>query len=162
MCNIQAFKFKLLLWESQLDLQNLVHFPHLKSHDTLCPRRIQQYSLSILLLREDLTTDTRTSKTCNQNFCSNYLQRQVLQRPRKPPKMEIVNFHCDTDLNCKFSATRLQDFYSYSPKDYFPALRSFAFRSVAKFVNTHGCEKFLSLMENNKTKRRSHMAGGHL
>jgi len=126
MCKIEAFKFKLRLWESKLDLQNLVHFPHLKSHDTLYPRRIQQYSLSILLLREDMTTDARTSKTCDQNLCcSNYLQRQVLRRPRKPPKMELVNFHCDTDLNCKFSETRLQDFYSYLPTDYFPVLRSF-------------------------------------
>ena len=54
MCdNIEAFNFKLQLWESQLDLQNLVHFPRLKSHDTIYPQRIQQYSQSILLLRDD-------------------------------------------------------------------------------------------------------------
>jgi hypothetical protein len=42
------------LWENQLKVQNLVHFPHLKSLETIFPERIEEYSRSIFLLREEL------------------------------------------------------------------------------------------------------------
>jgi hypothetical protein len=41
--NIKAFRFKLRLWENQLKLHSIVHFPHLKSLDTNFPERIQEY-----------------------------------------------------------------------------------------------------------------------
>jgi hypothetical protein len=40
-------------------------------------------------------------------------------------QMELINLQCDTSLNLKFSETKLQDFYSYLPKEIFPLLRSF-------------------------------------
>jgi hypothetical protein len=51
--NIKAFRVKLRLWEKQLKLHNLAHFPHLKSLDTIFTKRIQEYSQSISLLREE-------------------------------------------------------------------------------------------------------------
>jgi hypothetical protein len=33
--DIKAFRIKLRLWEKQLKLHNLVHYPHLKSLDTI-------------------------------------------------------------------------------------------------------------------------------
>jgi hypothetical protein len=44
--NIKAFRVKLRLWENQLKLHNLFHFPHLKSLDTVFPEHIQEYSQS--------------------------------------------------------------------------------------------------------------------
>jgi hypothetical protein len=52
--SIKAFKDTLRLWENQLKVHNLVHFPHLKSLETIFPTRIQEYSRSIFLLREEL------------------------------------------------------------------------------------------------------------
>jgi hypothetical protein len=49
--NIKAFRLKLRLWEYQLKLNNLVHFPHLKSLDTIFTECIQEYSQSNFLLR---------------------------------------------------------------------------------------------------------------
>jgi hypothetical protein len=40
-------------------------------------------------------------------------------------QIELINLQCDTNLNLKFSETKLQDFYSYLPKEIFPLLRSF-------------------------------------
>jgi hypothetical protein len=51
--NIKALKDKLPLWGNERKLHNLVHFPHLKPFDAIYPQRIQQYSQSILLLREE-------------------------------------------------------------------------------------------------------------
>jgi len=49
--NDKTFKIKLLLWESQLKLHNLVHSSRLKSLDTICPERIQEFSQSIFAPR---------------------------------------------------------------------------------------------------------------
>jgi 17beta-estradiol 17-dehydrogenase/3beta-hydroxysteroid 3-dehydrogenase/mitotic-spindle organizing protein 1 len=77
-------------------------------------------------------------------------------------KMELINLQCDTDLNQKFSETKLQDFYSYLPKEKFPPLRSFGLRMIAMFGSTYVCEQFFSLVNNNKTKSRSRLTDGHM
>jgi hypothetical protein len=42
------------LWEDQLRLHNLVHFPQLKSTGTTFPERVQEYSWIFFQLREEL------------------------------------------------------------------------------------------------------------
>jgi hypothetical protein len=48
--SIKAFNVKLRLWENQLKVHNLVHFPHFKSLATIFPECIKEYSRSIFLL----------------------------------------------------------------------------------------------------------------
>jgi hypothetical protein len=87
MCyNIEAFKFKLRMWISQLDLQNLVHFPHLKSHDTFYPQPIQQYSQSILFLREDFKDRCQNFKNMQPKFVLFELPSQagIAKAPENP------------------------------------------------------------------------------
>jgi 17beta-estradiol 17-dehydrogenase/3beta-hydroxysteroid 3-dehydrogenase/mitotic-spindle organizing protein 1 len=85
-----------------------------------------------------------------------------IEKASKNLKMELINFQCDTNLNQKFSETKLQDFYSYLPKENFPLLRSFGLRMTAMFGSTYVCEQFFSLVNNNKTKSRSRMTDGHM
>jgi hypothetical protein len=40
-------------------------------------------------------------------------------------QMELINLQCNTNLNQKFSETKLRYFYSYLPKEKFPLLGSF-------------------------------------
>jgi hypothetical protein len=40
-------------------------------------------------------------------------------------QMELTNLQCNTNLDKKFSETKLQDFYSYLRKEIFPLLTSF-------------------------------------
>jgi hypothetical protein len=72
--NTKAFRVKLRLWENQLKVPNLVHFPQLKSLDTIFPKRIQKYSLSIFFFcfEKSSTSDSRTSELWNQNLCLSY------------------------------------------------------------------------------------------
>jgi 17beta-estradiol 17-dehydrogenase/3beta-hydroxysteroid 3-dehydrogenase/mitotic-spindle organizing protein 1 len=77
-------------------------------------------------------------------------------------QMELTNLHCNTNLNQKFPGTKLQDFYSYLPKEQFPLLRSFGLRMIAMFGNTYVCEQCFSLVNNNKTKSRSRLTDGHM
>jgi 17beta-estradiol 17-dehydrogenase/3beta-hydroxysteroid 3-dehydrogenase/mitotic-spindle organizing protein 1 len=71
-------------------------------------------------------------------------------------QMELINLECDTNLNQKFSKTKLQDF-SYLPKEKFPLLRSFGLRMIAMFGSTYVCEQSVSLVNNNKTKSQSRL-----
>jgi 17beta-estradiol 17-dehydrogenase/3beta-hydroxysteroid 3-dehydrogenase/mitotic-spindle organizing protein 1 len=57
-------------------------------------------------------------------------------------QMELINLQCDTNLNQKFSETKLQYFYSYLPKEKIPILRSFGLRMTAMFGSTYVCEQF--------------------
>jgi hypothetical protein len=67
---IKAFRVKLRLWENQLKLHNLVHFPHLKSLDIIFPERIQEYSQSVFfLLWEEFDERSQDFKLWNQIFC---------------------------------------------------------------------------------------------
>jgi 17beta-estradiol 17-dehydrogenase/3beta-hydroxysteroid 3-dehydrogenase/mitotic-spindle organizing protein 1 len=59
-------------------------------------------------------------------------------------QMELTNLQCDTNLNQKFSETKLQDFYSYLPKEKFPLLRYFRLRMIAMFGIRYVCEQFFS------------------
>jgi 17beta-estradiol 17-dehydrogenase/3beta-hydroxysteroid 3-dehydrogenase/mitotic-spindle organizing protein 1 len=77
-------------------------------------------------------------------------------------QMELINLQCDTNLNQKFSETKLQDFYSYLPKEVFPLLRSFGLRMIAMFGSMYVCEQFFSLVNNIKTKSRSGLTDGHM
>jgi hypothetical protein len=54
-------------------------------------------------------------------------------------QMELINLQCDTNLNQKFSEAKLQDFYSYLPKEKFPLLRSFWVKNDCN-VRQHVCE----------------------
>jgi 17beta-estradiol 17-dehydrogenase/3beta-hydroxysteroid 3-dehydrogenase/mitotic-spindle organizing protein 1 len=60
-------------------------------------------------------------------------------------QMELINLQCDTNLNQKLSETKLQDFYSYLPKEIFPLLRSFGLRMIAMLGSTYVCEQFFPL-----------------
>jgi hypothetical protein len=48
-----------------------------------------------------------------------------IEKPPENLQMELINLNCDTNLNQKFSETKLQDFYPYLSKEIFSLLGSF-------------------------------------
>jgi hypothetical protein len=103
--NIKAFRVKLRLWETQLKLHNLVHFPHLKSLDTIFPERTEEYSQSFSpLLREEFDEPFHDFKVMEQEFLLFVLLLKAdVQNDPENLQMELINLQCDTNLNQKFS-----------------------------------------------------------
>jgi hypothetical protein len=67
-----------------------------------------------------------------------------IEKASEKCQMELINLQCDTNINEKFSETKLQVFYFYLLKDKFPQLRSFL-RMIAVFASTKVCEQFFVL-----------------
>jgi hypothetical protein len=147
--NIKAFRVKLRLWENKLKLHNLVHFPHLKSLDTVFPERIQEYSQSFFfLLREEFGERFQDFKIIETEFLLFVLPLKAnIENAPENLQMELINLQCDINLTHKFSETYLQNIYSYLPKEKFPVLRSFGLRMIAMFGSTYACEQFFSPYE---------------
>jgi hypothetical protein len=92
------------LWENQLQVHNLVHFPHLKSLETIFPERIQEYSRSTFLLREELDERFQDFKIMEQEFMLFAFPLKVdIEKAPENFQMELINLKCDTNLkqNCK-------------------------------------------------------------
>jgi hypothetical protein len=108
---IKAFKVKLRLWENQLKVHNLVHFPHLKSLETILPERIQEYSRGIFLLREELDERFEDFKIMEPEFMLfAFPLKAGIEKAPENSQMELINLQCDTNMNQKFSETKLEIF----------------------------------------------------
>jgi hypothetical protein len=107
--SIKAFKVKLRLRENQLRVHNLVHFPHLRSQETIFAECIQEYYRSIFLLRDELDERFQEFKIMEPVFVlfAFPLKANIEKDPEKS-QMELINLQCDTNLNHKFSETKLQ------------------------------------------------------
>jgi hypothetical protein len=107
---------------------------------TIFPERIQEYSRSIFLLREELDERFQDFKIMEPEFTLfAFPLKADIEKAPENLQMELINLQCDTNLNQKFSETKLQDFYSYLPKEIFPLLRSFGLRMTAMFGSTYVC-----------------------
>jgi hypothetical protein len=97
-----------------------------KLQQTIFPEHLQEYSRSIFLLREELDERFQDLKIMEPKFMLfAFPMKADNEKAPENLQMELINFRCDTNLNLKFSETKLQDFYSYLPKEIFPLLRSF-------------------------------------
>jgi hypothetical protein len=67
--SIKAFKVKLRLWENQLKVHNLVHFPHLKSLEILFLGVIKNIPGEFFCYERGSTNNSRTSELWNRNLC---------------------------------------------------------------------------------------------
>jgi 17beta-estradiol 17-dehydrogenase/3beta-hydroxysteroid 3-dehydrogenase/mitotic-spindle organizing protein 1 len=134
-----------------------------KLQQTIFPERIQEYSRSIFLLREELDERFQDFKIMESEFMLlAFPFKADIEKAPENLQMELINLQCDTNLNQKFSETKLQDFYFYLPKYIFPLLRYFGLRMIAIFGSTYVCEQFFPLVNNNKTKSRSRLTNGHM
>jgi hypothetical protein len=90
--SIKAFKDRLRLWENQLKVHNLVHFPHLKSLETIFPERIQEYSRSVFLLREELDERFQDFKIMEPEFMLfAFPLKADIEKASESLQMELIN-----------------------------------------------------------------------
>jgi hypothetical protein len=88
-----------------------------KLQQTVFPERIQEYSRSIFLLREELDERFHDFKVMQPEFMLfAFPLKTDIEKAPENLQMELINLQCDTNLNQKSSETKLQDFYFYLPK----------------------------------------------
>jgi hypothetical protein len=88
-----------------------------KLQQTIFPERVQECSRSIFLLREELDERFQDFKIMEPEFMLfAFPFKADIKKGPENLQMELINLQCDTNLNQKFSETKLQDFYSYLPK----------------------------------------------
>jgi hypothetical protein len=134
--SFKTFTFKLRLSGSQLQIPNLVHFMQQKPPKKNCfffwayLRTIKERTSAV---RRTATNSSGTSELWNWNLICLLL----LWRLRNVHKWTYKSQVSGTNINKKFSETRLQDCYCQA-KLY--SLRSFGLRRVATFGTMYLCE----------------------
>ena len=162
--NIKAFKYKLLLWEKQLQEENLSHFDCCKSLLQKLPDlNFSEYSHQINSLRIEFERRFLDFSTCENQF-------QIFTSPfsvdvetvDKNLQLELIEMQCDSVLKQKFTEVGVPKFYNYLSINQFPNILLLAKRVLAMFGSTYLCEQLFSILKNNKTPERSRLTDQHV
>jgi hypothetical protein len=88
-----------------------------KLQQTIFLERIQEYSRKVFLLREEVDERFQDFKIMEPEFMLlAFPLKADIEKAPENLQMELINLQCDTNLNLKFSETKLKDFYPYLPK----------------------------------------------
>eukprot|EP00079_Xenopus_tropicalis_P019879 XP_012810096.1 PREDICTED: general transcription factor II-I repeat domain-containing protein 2-like [Xenopus tropicalis] len=162
---ITAFQRKLQLWKSQLEQDNLAHFPVCLSISTTisgtfpCSRLATKVS-RLLSEFERRFSDFRTQHSGFDIF-ANPFTVDVNNVPHHL-QMEIIELQSDSGLKSRFQDVEIEDFYPLLPPDSMPELRLHAARILSMFGSTYLCEQMFSIMNLNKNKHRSRITDDNL
>jgi hypothetical protein len=77
-----------------------------KLQQIISPERIQEYSRSIFLLREELDERFQDFKIMEPEFMFAFPLKADIEKAPENLQMELINLQCDTNLNLKFSETK--------------------------------------------------------
>lgn len=143
---VKAFKCKLLLWEKQLEVNNLSHFPtcNVKSLQSEFERRFQDFRL----------------QDANFSLFTGLFSIDIEKVPAHL-QMDVIEIQCQTHLKQQFNDVGSSEFYKYLPVQY-EELRNFACKVISMFGSTYKCEQLFSLMKGNKSPTRSRLTDAHL
>lgn len=162
--NIKAFKCKLLLWEKQLQQENLSHFECCQSLLQKIPNsKFSEYANQIRLLKVEFEKRFLDFNKCKNQFqiFTSPLSIEVETVDEKL-QLELIEIQCDSVLKEKFTEVGVTKFYNYLSIDQFPNILLLAKRVLAMFGSTYLCEQLFSTLKNTKTPERSTITDQHL
>jgi hypothetical protein len=82
---------------------HLVHFPHLKSSDTIFPEHIKELSRRTFLLQEELDEQLQDFNVMEPELAPFAFPLKVdIQKAPENLQIELINMQCDTILNQHF------------------------------------------------------------
>ncbi|KAM3872079.1 general transcription factor II-I repeat domain-containing protein 2-like [Diretmus argenteus] len=156
--HVRAFKQKLLLLSRHLSAGNLAHFPSLREVG-LMEENVPKYMdiLNNLVLEFDRRfADFRDKATVFELFAQPFSIN--VDAVSDELQMELIELQSDSQLQNKFRALPLLDFYRCVPADRFAKIRKHAQVMLSLFGSTYLCEQAFSLMNLNKCKLRNSLS----
>ncbi len=83
---------------------------------------------------------------------------------KAPPntQLELIDMQCDSTLKEKFQTAPVNQFYASLGEFFFPNIKKHAQRILVLFGSTYVCEQTYSVMNYNKSHRRSNLTNDHL
>ncbi|XP_072900750.1 general transcription factor II-I repeat domain-containing protein 2-like [Hemitrygon akajei] len=162
---VRAFKTKLRLWETQMQQENLSHFPCCQTmkeqvSTAVFPRA--KFAEKLSILGADFTQRFADFEAQKSRFepLSNPFAADVESAPTNI-QMELIELQCSDTLKAKSDSVGAAQFLRFIP-DTMPQLRTQAAQMLSMFGSTYLCEQLFSLMKINKTSHRSRLSDEHL
>ena len=162
---VNGFRRKLVLFESQLEVKNLSHFPCLKQFCAASARKVNlEFSKKII---SDL----------KQNFSERFSDLDKIEddvllfqnpfscNPSDMPsqlQLELIDLQANGLLKEKHRKGKLLEFYRCLPNDEFLKLRKFASGMASMFGTIYVCEQTFSKPKNVKSKNRTQLTDENL
>ena len=162
--NINIFRKKLVLFDSQIKAKKFSHFKHFEE---VCSKQE----------KVDFSFPSEIVKQLKENFAKRFLDLEnikseimLFENPfgcessdaPNELQLELIELQENTAYRRKFSDAGLLEFYSCLPNGEFPLLLSFAAGMASMFGSTYLCEQTFSRLKIVKSKYRTNLTDGHL
>ncbi|XP_065645508.1 general transcription factor II-I repeat domain-containing protein 2-like [Hydra vulgaris] len=134
--NVRAFQTKLIVWERQIERENLAHFE---------TRKFQDF------------------KKCEPNFAFFTSPFNFdIEKVEEDLHMELIELQGNSVLKQQLTDVGVPKFYSFLPLHQFPKMIQLVCQMCAMFGSTYLCEQRFSHVKRNKTLERSRLSNEHL
>ncbi|XP_063322782.1 general transcription factor II-I repeat domain-containing protein 2-like [Pelmatolapia mariae] len=162
---VKAFKTKLSLWQTQMQKENLSHFPSCqtmkeKLSTALFPSAQFADKLNILAAEFRRRFADFEAQKNRFELLANAFGVDVESAPANL-QMELIELQCNDTLREKYERLGATEFARFIP-DTMPQLRIQAAQTISMFGSTYLCEQLFSLMKLSKTSHRSRLTDKHL
>uniref|UniRef100_A0A2K5PV97 DUF4371 domain-containing protein n=1 Tax=Cebus imitator TaxID=2715852 RepID=A0A2K5PV97_CEBIM len=148
---IRAFLAKLCLWETHLAMNNLAHFPTLKSVSRNESDGLNYIPKIAELKAEFLNrlSDFKLYESELTLFSSPFSTK--IDSVHEELQMEVIDLQCNTVLKTKYDKVGIPEFYKYLWGSY-PKYKHHCAKILSMFGSTYVCEQLFSIMKLSKTK----------
>ncbi|KAM3855168.1 general transcription factor II-I repeat domain-containing protein 2-like isoform 2-T3 [Vipera latastei] len=154
---VNAFQFKLRLWETQMQHGNLSHFPCCQTITNQVSTAVFSYARFADKLHTLQMEFTRRFDFEAQKFNFGLLSNPFAVEVAKAPvniQLELIELQCNSTFKAKYDSVGPAWFTRFIPET-MPQLRLQAARMLCMFGSTYLCEQLFSAMKVNKSVHRS-------